>query len=497
MIDRANYFERIKEISFSQLPEALMKGHNFIDKATESGANMAAFENENIRRVVDTYLEKLNKHLEEQGVPTKAESARHEKEPRHEQTTRQRKERKPRQPRKKSEPSADQEEDIEWVERIPDEIRFIRRFLSMHEKRKSKEDFLRFINALHRAIIEKKVRKSSPYARQIEYIQENLLKIYNEMKKPLTVKINDKTIAEFKAVIASEKVMPSVMLIKRYINLNGKFGVKEKAEKLMTAMERAAAKRKVLKTDKYADILNKMFNNLNRFVKTKSQKILNIQQTELNGLNGVLEDCGCQPVGELDGLPSPVEQLPSNNDGVVSSMEFRNVKFRTLGFTGKYRQLIGDPSEGFTAMVYGKPKMGKSHLCVDFAGYLARKHGKVLYVAREEGLDRTLQDKLKSKDVAHANLFVAANIPSDLTPYKFIFLDSVNKLGLSAGDLEALKQGNPGKSFIYVFQSTKEGNFRGANEFQHDVDVVIEVPEKGMAVQNGRFNQGGEMKIFP
>jgi hypothetical protein len=28
------------------------------------------------------------------------------------------------------------------------------------------------------------------------------------------------------------------------------------------------------------------------------------------------------------------------------------------------------------------------------------------------------------------------------------------------------------------------------------VDVVIEIPEKGKAVQFGRYNQGGEMDIF-
>jgi predicted ATP-dependent serine protease len=43
---------------------------------------------------------------------------------------------------------------------------------------------------------------------------------------------------------------------------------------------------------------------------------------------------------------------------------------------------------------------------------------------------------------------------------------------------------------------TKAGQFRGGNEAQHDVDVVIELPEKGKAVQFGRFNQGGEMGIF-
>lgn len=135
-------------------------------------------------------------------------------------------------------------------------------------------------------------------------------------------------------------------------------------------------------------------------------------------------------------------------------------------------------------------------LYVAFAGYLARHHGKTLYVANEEKLDKTLQDKLNDKNVKHLNLFVSDHLPDDLSPYQFIFLDSVNKLGLKPEDLEKLKTKNPGKSFIYVFQTTKEGNFRGANQFQHDVDVVIEVPEKGKAVQFGRFNQGGAIEIF-
>jgi len=140
--------------------------------------------------------------------------------------------------------------------------------------------------------------------------------------------------------------------------------------------------------------------------------------------------------------------------------------------------------------------MGKSYLCVDFAGYLARNHGKVLYVSKEEKLDATLQKKLTDKDVAHPNLFVSDFLPYDLSPYDFIILDSVNKLGLSAKDLEKLKADNKGKSFVFIFQTTKEGKFRGTNEFQHDVDVVIEVPEPGKAVQFGRFNQGGEFNIF-
>lgn len=182
--------------------------------------------------------------------------------------------------------------------------------------------------------------------------------------------------------------------------------------------------------------------------------------------------------------------------GIMNSMDFMKLKFQGIGFTGKWKNFIGDPSKGFTAMVFGMPKFGKSYLCVDFAGYLARNHGKVLYVAKEEELDLTLQKKLKEKSVAHQNLDVSDYLPNNLSGYDYVFLDSVSRLGLKPEDLHNLEKANPGVSLIYIFQVRKDGIFKGRNDFQHDVDIVIEVPEKGIAIQNGRFNQGGEMKIF-
>ncbi len=93
-------------------------------------------------------------------------------------------------------------------------------------------------------------------------------------------------------------------------------------------------------------------------------------------------------------------------------------------------------------------------------------------------------------------MYVAANIPASLTFYDFIFQDSVNRLGLKPEDLNKLKAMYPDKSFVFIFQTTKEGKFRGANTFQHDVDSVVELPGKGKAIQYGRFNAGGEMRIF-
>jgi hypothetical protein len=239
-------------------------------------------------------------------------------------------------------------------------------------------------------------------------------------------------------------------------------------------------------TDPYIIELHEIKKNLENFIGDRSVKVLEIEKATLNGLEGILNGCKCGLNG-VDGANKPT---------IMNSVDFANMRFHTIGLTGKWFDLIGDPSSNFTAMVYGKPKMGKSYLCIDFAGYLARHHGKVLYVAKEEGLDYTLQQKLTDKNVQHPNLDVASQIPQSLSKYDFIFLDSVNKLGLQPEDLTRLKAQYPGKSFIYVFQSTKDGNFRGENSFQHDVDVVIEVPEKGRAVQFGRFNQGGEISFF-
>ncbi|MNE52493.1 DNA repair protein RadA [compost metagenome] len=155
---------------------------------------------------------------------------------------------------------------------------------------------------------------------------------------------------------------------------------------------------------------------------------------------------------------------------------------------------IGNPSPGFSILVSAPPKFGKSILCTEFAGYLARNHGKVLYVAKEEGLDDTLKAKLKS--VAHPNLIVSDYLPDNMEDFDFVFLDSITRLRLSPYELNQLKENHPNISFIFVSQVTKAGKARGSNEFAHDVDSIIEFPERGRALQYGRFNQGGEMQVF-
>jgi len=378
--------------------------------------------------------------------------------------------------------------DIKLVENLQEEVKFIKRFVGLHNKVKSANAILSFLKSLQKSITLKLIRKTSPYAEEIRKIQNSLIQIYEQADGQKPIEIGDKFLNSLVSIAGGEAVYPSIGFIKRYIGMQGKELEAEKTEAFIIQLQNAIKKEKITSEDPYYNKIKAILSNLR---KLKPDHKLELSKSELNGLMGIVDGCGCK---ELSGIEEELEE--ARPTGVMNSQDFVKLKFEGLGFTGKWLNFIGDPAKGFTAMVFGKPKFGKSYLCIDFAGYLARNQGKTLYVAKEEELDATLQKKMSDKSVAHPNLDVSDQLPDDLSPYSFVFLDSVSKLGLSPEDLSQLEKQYPNTSFIYIFQVRKDGVFKGKNEFQHDVDVVIEVPEKGLAVQNGRYNQGGEMRIF-
>lgn len=337
------------------------------------------------------------------------------------------------------------------------------------------------------------------------------LELDAELEDGLTPEINIRKEALEKAIAIKENKMKPAkkknpysdvgiecQFIQRFLNFHDKVLYKNTFGIFIDDLQKAIEEKKITKKSPVAnDIMSIQKAAVAAFNGTHLATHFILKPTTIKRLKGIIVkwENSSDDIDEVY-AKSKKKSKPLNGVNIMPSKDFANLQFNTIGFKDRWLSFVGDPAPGFTAMVFGMPKMGKSYLCVDFAGYLARTHGKVLYVAKEEKLDKTLQDKLKEKDVAHENLTVADGIPADLSPYDFVFLDSVNKLGLTPKDLEKLKSQNKGKSFIYVFQATKGGKFKGNNEFQHDVDVVIEVPIRGRATQYGRFNQGGEMDIF-
>jgi len=441
-ITTKNYFKAISDVGFENLPETLKKSHLLIEERTDNGNDWSIYEHDSeVKRVFDLVFEKLFEFIDKkeslsgvQDNPIIAQAKR----------------------------------DAAGYKDLPlDKLKMIYRLECDAELEDGLTPEIKIRKpALEKAIAEKE-GKTITVAKEKSNIED--------------------TVAE--------------EFVKRFLLLNGKTLQKKEIEGFLNDVQNAIKEKEITKDSVLSKeiqlIQSKLLttvNNMGRSIKVelaadtkrKLQLALNKLKAKPKSRNPKKET--------LNGTEKTEAVDPKQN--LMNSIDFAKLHFNSIGFSGKWLDLIGDPSPGFTAMVFGRPKMGKSYLCVDFAGYLARNHGTVLYVANEEKLDATLQMKLNDKDVKHENLFVSDYLPQDLSKFRFIILDSVNKLGLSPQDLETLKRKNPGKSFIFIFQTTKDGKFKGANSYQHDVDVVIEVPERGKATQFGRFNQGGQMSIF-
>lgn len=487
MLTTKNYFSEIKDIDWASMPEALSKGHNLVVGASQN--NWSAYNsNDNIKRVVDAYFSKLNEYLKKSGkekavksLPEKSVKATKPKEKAAVQP-------KPK-PALKHEIDEDEDEDNATpIERIDTDVQFIKRYAAMHGKVKTQAQVLNLLTGLQKAILERRIRKESPYAKEINLMQEQLIKAYEKMDDMAEIKIDAKNLKRYLEIAGSQENMLSISLLKAYVSLNGKKGIKDKAEKIIERMTSAVKKGKIQKNDKYAKKLNDAYETLKTFVGGNSDT-MKISRAELNGLMGIVGDDLFAQKKSLDGFD---EDHDDENSIIVPSRELLQMEFETIGLKGKYKDLIGDPSVGFSAMVYGLPKSGKSTLCLDFAKYLAEHHGKVLFCAVEEGFGYTLKEKIERLNASHPNLYITDRIPADLSSYQFVFIDSVSKAGMDVSDLEELRKQYPGVSFIFIYHTTKEGRFKGVNTHAHEVDVIIEVG-KGEAKATGRFNAGGKM----
>ena len=204
---------------------------------------------------------------------------------------------------------------------------------------------------------------------------------------------------------------------------------------------------------------------------------------------------------ELLRLQRDEEIEDSTSTGIMSSRDLKDYRYDNYDFDGKWLDLVGKPAKKFHMMVYGRPKQGKSYFCFDLAQYLSN-FGKVLYIAAEEGFSATLQKKLEDMGGDNDNLDFAnfrdyETIKNALPghDYRFVVIDSVNYIRIEPEQIEELKADKPRMALITVQQATKDGKFRGSQQFAHNCDIIIEVIQ-GVAHSTGRFAPPSEMAIF-
>lgn len=184
----------------------------------------------------------------------------------------------------------------------------------------------------------------------------------------------------------------------------------------------------------------------------------------------------------------------------ISSNELANMEFQTLKLEEPYSSFLGEPSERFTAMIYGTPGAGKSSFALKLCHSLANNLGRVLVLSTEEGISKTTQDKIKRYNLESENLkfaFETSNIKNiNLVGYRFILIDSVNDAGLSPEDLKEIRNKYPKTCFILIFQSTKLGEFKGNQTYLHDVDIQIKVDNGKATTEKNRYLEKGKELII-
>lgn len=194
-------------------------------------------------------------------------------------------------------------------------------------------------------------------------------------------------------------------------------------------------------------------------------------------------------------------EIKAEETGILTAEELEGMDYDKYVFgDDKYGNFMGNPAVGFHAIVYALPKAGKSIWSMQFADYLANHFGNVLYIASEEGFKGTIKQKISEWTKNRTNLKFGnftgyEEIKNNIHGYDFVFIDSLDFAKISVEEMEELKALNPKTSFVTVKQVTKDGKFRGSQEYAHNCDIIIEIID-GVAHQKGRYNPQSEMPVF-
>lgn len=359
--------------------------------------------------------------------------------------------------------------DPKLVGHIDPIVAIAKRFLGCEGKVRTVGYMLNFLAHVEKQIISETITKKAANYSLVKTIEKELQTIIRATidagrDEVLITTFSDEKRAKYLAVANSQKVRPSVNVIKRFTGIAGKKDKQESAERLLKTTQNLIKKNP---KDKHVSKLRKIKTSLTNYV--GGQKPIPVDDVSLAGLK------------------------------VLPASQLANMNFKELGVTGIWKEVLGAVTVPFSIMMYGRPGSGKSTFSIKFAAYLAKTLSKrVLYIAAEEGFSATLQDKFNRMNAFHDNIDIVQHIPSDLSKYAVVFIDSVNHLGLSHEELENMITINKAKniSFVFVFRGTKDGTFRGEETYENLVDCSIKIEEGKTLMMKNRFGGAGEMKIF-
>lgn len=183
-------------------------------------------------------------------------------------------------------------------------------------------------------------------------------------------------------------------------------------------------------------------------------------------------------------------------NGVVDAQTLAGISYSTFDLAPEWKKEFHKINSDSVLMIWGKPGSGKTVKLLKLAQHLsADLNKKVLYVAEEEYGRSTLADKLTEHKIGNGNLSFAPDLDEGIVRnFDAVFLDSVNSMHLSPADVKNLIRKYPGKCWVLIVQTTKEGDFRGGRDWEHLVDIAGEVVNRKMILRKNRLDPNNKAK---
>lgn len=177
-------------------------------------------------------------------------------------------------------------------------------------------------------------------------------------------------------------------------------------------------------------------------------------------------------------------------------------KWRKLELTGRWKEMFTALNSDNQVMIHGLPGSGKTWLILELAQYLAKELDlNVLFVENEEYGRSTWDEKIEKQNVQpHPKLKIVGDFQQlekeggKINDFDVIFLDSVQSLGMDLPAYKAFVKKHFGRLFFPIIQSTKEGGFRGGQDWEHEVDTHGEVRKRQMIFHKNRLDPDFETK---
>ena len=545
MITLQNYQSEVSALNLDSLPNQLREGHLFFLDARKFYTK-----DQDTRESIDIYLKTLNNYLHNLSLKKKAFIANIS-------------------PAIQKKIKADAKQidkaihkeratknsSTKMVETLHHEVVFIKRYLGFHNKTKTLSSILTYIKSLQKAIIQKLIRKSSPFAPDIRAIQNQLVNTYNNArnKNEILFTIPKTELPRYVSIVGGETIYKSIAIIKRFIGMQGKNMEAKQIDTFLKFIQKSA----ITKNDPFHSKVEAIVALLK---KTKTGT-LKISPQELNGLKSIAKECSCNLLGKIydtnqkqlrqcksrkysdagrgacsynkgvNGKSNHLGKIYDTNqkelrpcrskkysnagrgacsynqgvrkgkslelNGIMTASEVAALQFEKLPLIGKWKSLIGEPATNFDMMIHGEPNSGKTTFLLQFALYLASNFGSVLYVSSEEYGSATLTDKMKALPYTPNNLHFGKDLSKvSLRDYNFVILDSINDLRIDIATYKVLREESPNTAFILVLQHTKDGQFKGGKEWEHEVEIGATVANGVLTVYRNRYGVKGSMDFF-